>query len=264
MADNLRRKNERFLKTLHPVREKDDLETYIKGLEHTLIQCQVDEEEWLFYPTANMMGKYATLVQGLLVAEDENCVSGYPVVPAGRDGTSLVGKRALEVFQLVTRLIDRIFKGAVNMQECAFALAMPVFRKLLLKEGMAFLDQKCPKSMEKLMDTLQQWWAIARGRPSDEVSKPKTVASHPSRFASVQCFSLGKMGHRALECRAKSSTSSHNAPPAPPHPHPGRTAVCGRASAAARRGTSHQLAQTEPEDAGLLPVSLQRWLLPTN
>ena len=67
------------------MREKDDLETYIKGLEHTLIQCQVDEEEWLFYPTANMMGKYATLVQGLLVAEVENCVSGYPVVPAGRD-----------------------------------------------------------------------------------------------------------------------------------------------------------------------------------
>ena len=61
VADNLRRKNERLL---YPMREKDDLETDIKGLEHTLIQCQVDEEEWLFYLTANMTGKYATLVQG--------------------------------------------------------------------------------------------------------------------------------------------------------------------------------------------------------
>ena len=80
---------------------------------------------------------------------------------------------------------------------------------------MAFLDQKCPKSMEKLMDMLQQWWANARGRPSDEVSKPKTVASHPSRFAPVQCFSRGKMGHQAFECLARYSTSSHNASPPP-------------------------------------------------
>ena len=100
------------------------------------------------------------------------------------------------------------------MQECAFALAMPVFRKLLPKEGMAFLDQNCPKSMEELMDTLQQWCAIARSRPSDEVSKPKMVASHPNRFSPVQCFSCGKMGHQAFECRARSSTFSHNALPA--------------------------------------------------
>ena len=74
-----------------------------------------------------------------------------------------MGKRALEVFQLVTRLIDRIFKGAVNMQECAFALAMPVFRKLLLKEGMAFLDQKCPKSMEKLMTIQENFSNVLKG-----------------------------------------------------------------------------------------------------
>ena len=107
MADNLRRKNERLLKSLHPMRENGDLETYIKGLEHTLIQCQVDEE-WLFYLTANMTGKYATLVQGLSVAEDENYVSvknrlmeaaGLTSREAGiqlfqLDGMSLVGKTA--------------------------------------------------------------------------------------------------------------------------------------------------------------------------
>lgn len=89
-------------------------------------------------------------------------------------------------------MISRLFKGAVTVQEFIFAVAMPVFRKLLPKDGMAFLDQKGPKLMEELMDTLQQWWAIARGRPSADVSKPKTV---PSRFANTQCFSCGKMGH---------------------------------------------------------------------
>ena len=88
------------------------------------------------------------VVQGLSVAEDEHYVSvknrlmeaaGLTSREAGiqlfqLDRTSLVGKTALEVFQLVTRLISRIFKGAVNMQDCAFALAMLVFRKLLPKE----------------------------------------------------------------------------------------------------------------------------------
>ena len=78
-----------------------------------------------------MTGKYATLVQGLSVAEDENYISfknrlmeaaGLTSREAGiqlfqLDGTSLVRKTALEVFQLVTRLIGRIFKGALNMQE---------------------------------------------------------------------------------------------------------------------------------------------------
>ena len=60
--DVVRRKNERLLRSLQPMKEKEDLETYIQGLEHTLTQCQVEEEEWLFYLTANMTGKYSTLV----------------------------------------------------------------------------------------------------------------------------------------------------------------------------------------------------------
>ena len=63
----VRRKNERLLRSLQPMKEKEDLETYIQGLEHTLTQCQVEEEEWLFYLTANMTGKYSNLVQGLAV-----------------------------------------------------------------------------------------------------------------------------------------------------------------------------------------------------
>ena len=140
------------------------------------------------------------------------------------------------------------------MQECAFALALPVFRKLLPKEGMAFLDQKCPKSMEELMDTLQQWWAIVRGRPSDEVS---TLSDSPLYSVSAaERWATGLLNvEQGLPCLP---ITLHQLLP---HPQPGRTAVCGRGSAAARRGTSHQLAQTEPEDAGLLP---QRQLLPTN
>ncbi len=44
-AEVLRRKSERLLRTLQPIREKEDLEMYLKGLEHTLTQCQVAEEE---------------------------------------------------------------------------------------------------------------------------------------------------------------------------------------------------------------------------
>ncbi len=32
----VRRKNERLLRSLQPMKEKEDLETYIQGLEHTL------------------------------------------------------------------------------------------------------------------------------------------------------------------------------------------------------------------------------------
>ncbi len=75
------------------------------------------------------------------------------------------------MFQLVTRLIKRIYKGAVTVHDYLLAIAVPVLRKMLPKEGVAFLDQKCPKSMEALLDSLQQWWAITRG----SIAEAKTV-----------------------------------------------------------------------------------------
>ena len=70
-AEALRKKNERLLHTLHPIKEKEDLEVYLTGMEHILLQCQVDEGEWLFYLTANMSGRYAALMQGLAIDDDE-------------------------------------------------------------------------------------------------------------------------------------------------------------------------------------------------
>ena len=54
-------------------------------MEHILLQCQVDEGEWLFYLTANMSGRYAALVQGLTIDDDEEyeAVKGRLVEAAG-------------------------------------------------------------------------------------------------------------------------------------------------------------------------------------
>ena len=168
-AEALRKKNERLVCTLHPIKEKEDLEVYLTGMEHILLQCQVDEGEWLFYLTANMSGHYAAFVQGLTLVnyEEYDVVKGWlleagglTTMDAGRqlfqlDRADTRGKTALEVFQLVTRLIKRIYRGAVTVHDYILAIAVPVLRKMLLKEGVAFLDQKCPKSMEALLDTFQ-------------------------------------------------------------------------------------------------------------
>ena len=123
------------------------------------------------------------------------------------------GKTALEVFQLVTRLIKRIYKGAVTVHDYLLAIAVPVLRKMLPKEGVAFLDQKCPKSIEALLDSLQQWWAITRGRTSEDIQpKPKPPAFPPGRFGALKCFSCGRLGHRASECRSRPFTGSYPSP----------------------------------------------------
>ena len=144
---------------------------------------------------ANISGRYAALVQGLTKDDDEEyeAVKGrlleaaaLTTMDAGQqlfqlDSADTRGKTALEVFQLVTHLIKRIYKGAVTVHDYILAIAVPVLRKMLPKEGVAFLDQKCPKSMEALLDTLQQWWAIARGRTrEDVVPMPKPSAFQPA------------------------------------------------------------------------------------
>ena len=99
------------------------------------------------------------------------------------------------------------------MHDYLLAIAVPVLRKMLPKEGVAFLDQKCPKSMEALLDSLQQWWAITRGRTSEDIQpKPKPSAFPPGRFGALKCFSCGRLGHRASECRSRPFTGSYPSP----------------------------------------------------
>ena len=70
-AEEARRKRDRLLKSLHPMETTEDLEVYLTGLEQTLTKCQV-EEEWVFYLTSNLKGKYKILMQGLTVDDEED------------------------------------------------------------------------------------------------------------------------------------------------------------------------------------------------
>ena len=71
-AEEARRKQDRLLKSLHPMETTEDLEVYLTGLEQTLMKCQVEEEEWVFYLTSNLKGKYKILMQGLTVDDEED------------------------------------------------------------------------------------------------------------------------------------------------------------------------------------------------
>ncbi len=84
------------------------------------------------------------------------------------------------------------FKGSVTVQD--ISIALPVFRKILPKEGVAFMNQKGLKTMEALLDTLQQWWAIARGKTSEDVvPKHKQTNFKRGQFGSTKCFSYGTL-----------------------------------------------------------------------
>ena len=213
-AEATRKRYDRLLKSLHPMREKDDLETYITGMEHMLQQCQVEEAEWVFYLTVNLSGRYATLVHGLTIDEDDGyeTVKGRLLEAAGfmttdvgskllaMDSRDIKRKTGLEVFQYIYRLVKRVFKGAEKVHDFILALMMPVFRR---KEGIVFLDQRAPKSLDDLLDTIQQWWAIAKGTTDESESKPRFHPSSSSHFGPPKCFHCLKPGHRANECRAK-------------------------------------------------------------
>ena len=71
LAETAQRKKERLLRSITKITQDEDLEVYLDGLEHHLQQCQVEEEEWPLYLTANMTGRFAELVQGLTIDPDE-------------------------------------------------------------------------------------------------------------------------------------------------------------------------------------------------
>ena len=67
VAEATRKRNNRLLRTLRPMGEREDLEVYLTGFEHTLQQCQVEEADWLPYLCAYLTGKNLALVQGLTI-----------------------------------------------------------------------------------------------------------------------------------------------------------------------------------------------------
>ena len=115
-----------MLRTITKIGPKDDLEAYLENMEHHLTHCKVEEAEWPLFLTANMSGKYLELVQGLTIdpEEDYATLKGRLFEAAGftkRDAGAkhhqvvtkdLVGLTAPEYFQMVTRLVRRMFKGA--------------------------------------------------------------------------------------------------------------------------------------------------------
>ena len=114
---------------------------------------------------------------------------------------------------------------------------------MLPKEGIAFLDQKCPKSTEALLDTLQQWWAIARGRTrEDVVPMPKQSAFQPGRF------DPSAVGGRVTELLNVAQDPSLDLPPVRcllRHPRQGTRDLLGRVTLVANEDTSLLPAHSE-------------------
>ena len=220
LAETAQRKKERLLRSIAKITRDEDLEVYLDGLEHHLQQCQVEEEEWQLYLTANMTGKFAELVQGLTIDPDEPYAKlrGRLLEAAGltaRDaGLTLLqlemkdlrGKTALETFQRVTRLVKRLFKGSDTVNDYFVALTLPVMRKILPKDGVTFFENRNPNSMEEILETLQHWWSISGSVKEDHTGG---LRARPQ----LTCFNCGKPGHRASECWSKQGSAGVSTKP---------------------------------------------------
>ena len=172
------------------------------------------------YLCAYLTGKNLALVQGLTI-ESYDSIKGRLLEAAGLTTTDagakllklepkdIVGKTVLAVFQLVTRLIKRVYKGAVTVYDYVMALLIPVLRHILPKEGVAYLDQRAPTTTDALLEALQQWWSIDKSRLTED-RKPERQPGIPSphRPGGFKCFNCGKMGHKVAECRSRPGMSS--------------------------------------------------------
>ena len=72
------------------------------------------------------------------------------------------GMTALQHFQTLLRLIKRMCKGVETVNDCYFAMLLPAIKRTLPREGVAFLDQKDPKSTDELLDAMQAFQAIEK------------------------------------------------------------------------------------------------------
>ena len=178
----------------------------------------MEEEEWVFYLTSNLKGKYKILMQGLTVDDEEDYqtvkgrlleAAGFTTKEAGAILMALStdfrrGMTALQHFQMLLRLIKRMCKGVETVNDCYFAMLLPAIKRTLPREGVAFLDQKDPKSIDELLDAIQAFQAIEKVQ-AGETAKQKSQSHGASGFGPPRCFHCQKPGHRANECRLKAA-----------------------------------------------------------
>ena len=148
----------------------DDLESYLDNLEVTLRQCRVEDEDWIPYMMANLCGDNLALAQASRGGDDETymvlkarllAALGRTARAAGDKLTSLsakdaMGQTATQAFHMVWKHVSRLLLDCNTMEQCRVAIALPFLRKLLPREGVAFLDTVQPTTAEDICDQLQQ------------------------------------------------------------------------------------------------------------
>ncbi len=125
----------------------------------------------------------------------------------GMSSRDVSGKNAVETCRMLSRMVRRLFSGAETVDECHLAVLIALVRRLLPEGGKAYLDNQVIKTYDQLVKAMQGWWTISGGIKVEVLnSKPKPSGGGVGgRVANFECYNCGKTGHKAADCRSKSS-----------------------------------------------------------
>lgn len=213
-------RNWRKINALPKCSETEDLELFLEGFEATMRQCEIPAADWTFHLTSLLPPTHRVPAsQAMEDGDDFDRVKQTLLQSAGytpkRAGVTLLRtvpseirtKSAKDRYGLLIRLVRRVLGPATDKAECVLAIAKMFAREWLGETSRSLFDTKTITTHAALQAALSD---IETAEDLGELTERRADSRFPRRDfqRSTKCFSCGKMGHRAAECRAGESRST--------------------------------------------------------
>ena len=212
---------DRAVQSISPWKSGEDLELFLLTAESKLRLGKVKEEDWIHHISSKLHGTTAQVWQDAACLEEDYLMVKQKVLKACGHTPKLAaeafysfrseqaqGLTGDQLYNKGCQLYRRMVAEATDPKEVEFLTLRGWIYSVVPKQARRLLDVKGCQSKEELLDGLQDYLLEegARSTGLAAIFKKSAEGGKERTAGSFNCFTCGKPGHRAAECRGVKMT----------------------------------------------------------